>query len=120
MGITSVEMAKRLEISSSALSFIETGRRKAQKKLLGSIAREYGIDIEEVKNLWIADVFVEAPDDDEESPNSNLFPLLEVIVREAIDPITKADLDTLIRTQAMLPKQMTQQLILLLLQHRKG
>jgi transcriptional regulator with XRE-family HTH domain len=123
LNIAAVDMAGRLGISQTTVSFIETGRRRAPKKLLEPIAREYGLALEEVKSMWIADEFAEEGDDEitEEilSP-SNIFPLLEIIVRKQINPLTKSDLDALVRTQNLLPKAMSEDFILLFLHHRKS
>ena len=122
IGVNGVEMARRLGLNTTVLSFIETGRRRANKKHLEPIAREYGLPLEEVKALWVADTFSEENDgesEDELSSPSNLFPLLEIIVRRQINPIMRSDLDALIRTQALFQKPMSEEFIIFFLEHRK-
>lgn len=49
--ITQNEMAERLGITKTALSYVETCRRKAGPKIMKAIARELNLDIREVYKL---------------------------------------------------------------------
>jgi transcriptional regulator with XRE-family HTH domain len=69
IGLTNIEIAKKLGISKSYLSQIESGKRKIDSKLINGIAEVYNLNIDEVKkaaeesnarvkvyNSWIAQI----------------------------------------------------------------
>ncbi len=57
-GVTLTQLGAILDIDSGLLSKIENGKRKLDEKVLYNFAKEFNLDIEELKNEYLSEIIV--------------------------------------------------------------